>query len=59
MKVLGAIERTPFFAKIRAGMVTGLYNQKEVWTLLGYEGSSFEHGGYLERGFNDLDWLES
>ena len=59
VKVLGAIEGTPFFAKIRAGMVTGFYNQKEVWTLLGYEGSSFEHGGYLERGFNDLDWLES
>ena len=24
---------------------------------LGYEGSSFEQGGYLHRGFNDLDWL--
>jgi hypothetical protein len=56
---LKAIEGTPFFAKVRAGMVTAFYNQKVVWTLLGYEGSSFEHGGYLERGFNDLDWLES
>ena len=59
VRTLRAIEGTPFFVKIRAGMVTALYNQKEVWTLLGYEGSSFEHGGYLERGFNDLDWLES
>jgi hypothetical protein len=25
--------------------------------LLGYEGRSFAKGGYLQRGFNDLDWL--
>jgi hypothetical protein len=25
--------------------------------MLGYEGPSFDKGGYLERGFNDLDWL--
>ena len=24
---------------------------------LGYEGPSFDKGGYLHRGFNDLDWL--
>jgi hypothetical protein len=28
-----------------------------VWDLLGYEGPSFDKGGYLHRGFNDLDWL--
>ena len=32
-------------------------NQKALWPKFGYEGSSFEHGGYLHRGFNDLDWL--
>jgi hypothetical protein len=26
-------------------------------TFLGYEGPSFEKGGYLYRGFDDLDWL--
>lgn len=59
LKVLKAIEATPFFSRVRSEMVTALYNQKEVWTLLGYEGSSYEFGGYLDRGFNDLDWLES
>ncbi len=59
VKVLRTIEATPFFTHVRAGLVTALYNQKEVWVLLGYEGSSFEQGGYLERGFNDLDWLDS
>jgi len=24
---------------------------------LGYEGPSFDKGGYINRGFDDLDWL--
>lgn len=55
--LLTAIETTPFFQKIRGDLVTGLYDNKAVWPLLGYEGSSWEQGGYLERGFNDIDWL--
>jgi hypothetical protein len=35
----------------------GLMNQKSVWPRLGYEGSSFEKGGYRHRGFDDIDWL--
>ena len=57
VNVLKAMESTPFFQKIRGGLVTALYNNKEVWPILGYEGSSWEQGGYIERGFNDLDWL--
>ncbi|WP_323010919.1 Twin-arginine translocation pathway signal [Paracoccus sp. (in: a-proteobacteria)] len=55
--MLRMIEHTPFFQTIRAGLVTGLYNQKEIWPLFGYEGESYSHGGYIERGFNDIDWL--
>lgn len=55
--VLKSIESTPFFQKIRGDLVTGLYNNKEVFKLLGYEGSSWEKGGYINRGFNDIDWL--
>jgi hypothetical protein len=54
---LRAIEQSEFFHTIRAGLVTGLYNQKEVWPLFGYEGESYSHGGYIDRGFNDIDWL--
>lgn len=57
LEVLYAIENTPFFEKIRGGLITGLYNNKAVWPLLGYEGSSWQFGGYLDRGFNDLTWL--
>jgi hypothetical protein len=48
---------SPLFTKVRAAAVVSLYDQAEVWDLLGYEGPSFDKGGYLERGFDDLDWL--
>jgi hypothetical protein len=57
VKVLEAIAGGAFFQTVRAGLVTGLYNQKEVWPLFGYEGESYSKGGYIERGFNDIDWL--
>ena len=57
LKVLRAIEDSEFFQTIRGGLVVGLYNQEAVWSLLGYEGSSFEKGGYLDRGFDDVTWL--
>lgn len=57
VELLKSIEDSEFFQTIRGGLVVGLYNQKAVWGLLGYEGSSFEKGGYLERGFDDVDWL--
>ncbi|WP_220456297.1 gluconate 2-dehydrogenase subunit 3 family protein [Rugamonas brunnea] len=57
VSLLKAIEAGPFFQKIRGDMVTSLYDNKAVWPLLGYEGSSWEKGGYLHRGFNDIDWL--
>lgn len=55
--VLKSIEDTPFFKRMRSEMITALYNQPEVWTKLGYEGPSAEVGGYIRRGFNDIDWL--
>ena len=55
--LLQRIEPTDFFQKIRGDLVVSLYNQKEVWPKFGYEGSSAEHGGYINRGFNDIDWL--
>ncbi|MFV0643714.1 MAG: Twin-arginine translocation pathway signal, partial [Sphingomonadaceae bacterium] len=55
--VLCTIEQTAFFQKIRNDLMFSFYNNKEVWPFFGYEGSSWEQGGYLERGFNDIDWL--
>jgi hypothetical protein len=55
--LLQQIEQTPFFQKVRGDLVVSLYNQKELWPKFGYEGSSAEHGGYIKRGFADIDWL--
>ncbi len=56
-ELLKSIESDGFFQTIRGGLVVGLYNQKAVWDALGYEGSSYEKGGYLNRGFDDIKWL--
>ena len=55
--ILREIEDGEFFQTIRGGLVVGLYNQKEIWPIFGYEGESFSKGGYLERGFDDIAWL--
>ncbi len=55
--LLQGIEQTDFFKKMRSDLVVSLYNQEELWPKFGYEGSSAEHGGYIKRGFNDIDWL--
>jgi hypothetical protein len=57
VKALQAIEGGAFFQTVRGGLVTGLYNQKEVWPIFGYQGESYSQGGHIERGFNDIDWL--
>jgi hypothetical protein len=57
--ILKAVSGTPFFQKLRGDLIAGLYNQPEVWAKLGYEGPSAPKGGYLHRGFNDIDWLQA
>ncbi|MCQ9368198.1 gluconate 2-dehydrogenase subunit 3 family protein [Brevibacterium sp. 50QC2O2] len=56
--VLKQVERTEFFGFIRRSTVLEMYEDEEVWQALGYEGPSFDQGGYINRGFNDLDWLD-
>lgn len=57
VKVLSLVETHPLFNKLRSDLVVSLYNNKNIWQLFGYEGSSWDKGGYLTRGFNDIDWL--
>ncbi len=56
-KILRHVEGTEFFGLIRRTAVVSLYDDHEVWSILGYEGESFAKGGYIDRGFDDLDWL--
>jgi hypothetical protein len=55
--LLQGIEQTAFFKAMRSDLVVSLYNQEELWPKFGYEGSSAEHGGYIKRGFDDINWL--
>ncbi|WP_104017527.1 Twin-arginine translocation pathway signal [Roseovarius nitratireducens] len=55
--ILRGMEDSAFFQQVRGGLVTGLYNQKAVWPLFGYEGESYSKGGYIDRGFDDITWL--
>ncbi len=57
---LEAVERIAdgaFFQTVRGTVVGTLYNDPLLWRHFGYEGSSWEFGGYKERGFDDLGWL--
>ncbi|WP_081159611.1 Twin-arginine translocation pathway signal [Ensifer aridi] len=55
--ILREIETTPFFQAVRGDLVVSLYDQKELWPIFGYEGESYSEGGYIDRGFNDIEWL--
>ena len=47
----------PLAKKLRGDLILSLYNNPDTWPKFGYEGSSAEKGGYINRGFNDIDWL--
>ena len=56
-ELLKQVEAGPLFQKMRGDLVVGIYNNHDVWKILGYEGESYSKGGYKDRGFNDLEWL--
>ena len=47
----------PLVKKLRGDLVVALYNNPDIWPKFGYEGASADQGGYINRGFNDIDWL--
>ena len=57
LETLKGIEDSDFFELVRSTAVVEIYSDPGTWRLVGYEGPSFAEGGYLNRGFNDLDWL--
>ena len=57
LEILKQIEGTPFFNYLRNTAIDVLYRDPEVWRLVGYGGSAVEHGGYIRRGFDTIDWL--
>jgi len=57
IKALKAMENGEFFQKVRSLELSSLYSDPAVWKELGYQGPAYPFGGYIHRGFNDLNWL--
>ena len=55
--IVRGMEGTAFFAAVRGQCITSLYDNDMAYAVLGYPGSSWEKGGYITRGFQDLQWL--
>jgi hypothetical protein len=57
LQVMNSLSESEFFEAIVNQVRLRLYSHSKLWAVIGYPGSSVEYGGYLERGFNDIDWL--
>lgn len=57
LEIVTAMEGSPFFNTVRAKCVTSLYDNDMAYAVFGYPGASWDKGGYITRGFQDLDWL--
>jgi hypothetical protein len=58
LQALKRVEQTPFFQRLRSDFVLYFYSNPAIWSRFGYEGPSNDQGGYLHRGFNDIDWIK-
>lgn len=58
LDALKRVEQTPFFQSLRSDFVVYFYSNPAIWSRFGYEGPSNDRGGYLNRGFNDIDWIK-
>lgn len=57
LEALTRSEGSKFFELLKSTSVVALYDNPLVWEAFGYEGPSTHLGGYVNRGFDDLDWL--
>jgi hypothetical protein len=55
--VLRELEEAEFFGAIQTAVRLRLYNHPALWALIGYEGPSWQLGGYIGRGAGEIDWL--
>ncbi|SFA84664.1 Gluconate 2-dehydrogenase subunit 3 [Poseidonocella pacifica] len=55
--VLRKFQHDGFFQGVRWTAYFAIYNNVDVWPLFGYQGSSVEYGGYIDRGFSDITFV--
>ena len=57
LQLLEQLQAEPVFRLLLGTAVRVIYQDPEIWKIIGYGGSAIEHGGYRHRGFDDIDWL--
>ena len=57
LTVMQEIQGEALFTGILESVRFAFYYHPQVWEHIGYPGSSREFGGYIHRGFDDIDWL--
>ena len=55
--ILSSLQDSPFFRVIRSNTLQVLLRDPATFAIVGYGGSSIQYGGYLGRGFDDINWL--
>lgn len=55
--ILESQQAEAYFGVVLNTAIDTIYRDRDIWALVGYEGSSLEHGGYVNRGFDDIGWL--
>jgi hypothetical protein len=58
VETMKKLEGTPFFSDMLDKTQSYFYGNPAVWPKFGYGGSSWEKGGYINRGFNDVTWTD-
>ena len=57
LAIVKGMEGQPFFGTVRGQCITSLYDNDMAYAVFGYPGASWDKGGYITRGFQDLKWL--
>lgn len=57
INILTTLQQSEFFGLMRANTIAVIYSEPAFFELVGYGGSAIEFGGYINRGFDDIDWL--
>ena len=55
--ILSSMQDSPFFGVVRAKTLQVLLRDPATFAIVGYGGSSIRYGGYIRRGFDDINWL--
>lgn len=54
---LQAIDREAYWMPIQFAVAGLLYAHPKAWAMMGYEGPSWQQGGWIDRGAGDIEWL--